>query len=162
MIDRPSCTDSVNRRSIYPPPISLPLSVYLSMLSSGSLHCACIHVASSLVLILFKMARTRLESLTLQCTATNRVRLSVPTVWSDFHTLRLKWVFNAYDELLQMWCYAEDLDSFEHAGSEVVTFMTGEVGYLYFATENNRSYGLRLITLISKTMLVDMDDCSFP
>ncbi|KAF8556258.1 alpha/beta-hydrolase [Imleria badia] len=38
----------------------------------------------------------------------------------------LKWVFHAYDELLQLWCYAPDLDSFEHAGSEVVTFMTGE------------------------------------
>ncbi|KAG8218315.1 alpha/beta-hydrolase [Butyriboletus roseoflavus] len=38
----------------------------------------------------------------------------------------LKWVFNAYDELLQMWCYAPDLDSFEYAGNEVVTFMTGE------------------------------------
>ncbi|KAF9224350.1 alpha/beta-hydrolase, partial [Gyrodon lividus] len=38
----------------------------------------------------------------------------------------LKWVFNAYDELLQLWCHAADLDSFEHAGNEVVTFMTGE------------------------------------
>ncbi|KAI9575030.1 hypothetical protein HD554DRAFT_2052000 [Boletus coccyginus] len=38
----------------------------------------------------------------------------------------LKWAFNAYDELLQLWCYAPDLDSFEHAGSEVVNFMTGE------------------------------------
>ncbi|KAH0839594.1 alpha/beta-hydrolase [Lanmaoa asiatica] len=38
----------------------------------------------------------------------------------------LKWVFNTYDELLQLWCHAPDLDSFEHAGSEVVTFMTGE------------------------------------
>ncbi|KAH7916146.1 alpha/beta-hydrolase [Hygrophoropsis aurantiaca] len=36
----------------------------------------------------------------------------------------LKWVFNAYDELLQLWCYAQDLDSFEHAGNEVVNFMT--------------------------------------
>ncbi|KAH7930046.1 alpha/beta-hydrolase [Leucogyrophana mollusca] len=35
----------------------------------------------------------------------------------------LKWVFNAYDELLQLWCYAQDLDSFEHAGNEVVNFM---------------------------------------
>ncbi|KAH7888088.1 alpha/beta-hydrolase [Phlebopus sp. FC_14] len=38
----------------------------------------------------------------------------------------LKWVFNAYDELLQLWCYATDLDAFELAGNEVVTFMTGE------------------------------------
>jgi pimeloyl-ACP methyl ester carboxylesterase len=38
----------------------------------------------------------------------------------------LQWVFHAYDELLQLWCYAPDLDSFEHAGNEVVTFMTGE------------------------------------
>jgi len=40
---------------------------------------------------------------------------------------RLQWVFHAYDELLQLWCYAPDLDSFEHAGNEVVTFTTGEV-----------------------------------
>jgi pimeloyl-ACP methyl ester carboxylesterase len=39
----------------------------------------------------------------------------------------LQWVFNAYDELLQLWCYAPDLDSFEHAGSEIVSFMTGEI-----------------------------------
>lgn len=39
----------------------------------------------------------------------------------------LKWVFNAYDELLQLWCWASDLDTFEHAGSEVVRFMTGEM-----------------------------------
>lgn len=38
----------------------------------------------------------------------------------------LKWVFNAYDELLQLWCYACDLDAFELGASEVVTFMTGE------------------------------------
>lgn len=38
----------------------------------------------------------------------------------------LQWVFHAYDELLQLWCHAPDLDSFEHAGNEVVTFMTGE------------------------------------
>ncbi|KAG1847536.1 alpha/beta-hydrolase [Suillus subalutaceus] len=38
----------------------------------------------------------------------------------------LQWVFHAYDELLQLWCYAPDLDSFEHAGNEVVSFMTGE------------------------------------
>lgn len=83
------------------------------------------------------MARARLESLTLQCTTTNRVCLSVPTVWSDIHIPRLKWVFNAYDELLQLWCYAEDLDSFEHAGSEVVTFMTGEVSCLFHYGERS-------------------------
>ncbi|KAG1773827.1 alpha/beta-hydrolase [Suillus occidentalis] len=42
----------------------------------------------------------------------------------------LQWVFHAYDELLQLWCYAPDLDSFEHAGNEVVTFMTGETDNL--------------------------------
>ncbi|KAG0698846.1 Alpha/Beta hydrolase protein, partial [Suillus ampliporus] len=41
----------------------------------------------------------------------------------------LQWVFHAYDELLQLWCYAPDLDSFEHAGNEVVTFMTQEVSH---------------------------------
>ena len=85
------------------------------------------------------MARARPEPHTLQCTTTDRVCLSVSAVWFDIDTLRLKWVFNAYDELLQLWCYAPDLDSFEHAGNEVVTFMTGEVRYLYFTAENDQS-----------------------
>ncbi|OJA07769.1 hypothetical protein AZE42_02984 [Rhizopogon vesiculosus] len=42
----------------------------------------------------------------------------------------LQWVFHAYDELLQLWCYAPDLDSFEQAGNEVVTFTTGETDNL--------------------------------
>lgn len=55
---------------------------------------------------------------------------------------RLKWVFNAYDELLQLWCYAADLDSFEHAGNEVVTFMTGEVsGRILFQEHVHSSRG---------------------
>jgi len=37
----------------------------------------------------------------------------------------LKWVFTAYDELLQSWCYANDLESFEHVGMEAVTFVVG-------------------------------------
>lgn len=67
-------------------------------------------------------------------------RTMLPTIWSDGDTLRLQWVFNAYDELLQLWCYAPDLDSFEHAGSEVVSFMTGEVRYLCFTAENDHSH----------------------
>lgn len=72
--------------------------------------------------------------------------------------LRLKWVFNAYDEFLQLWCYAQDLDSFEHAGSEVVTFLTGEVRYLISRCgERSLIDGIRLTTLTSKTTLVDAD-----
>ncbi|TFK74449.1 alpha/beta-hydrolase [Pluteus cervinus] len=37
----------------------------------------------------------------------------------------LKWVFTAYDELMQSWCCAEDLESFEHVGMESVTFVVG-------------------------------------
>ncbi|KIJ70401.1 hypothetical protein HYDPIDRAFT_164452 [Hydnomerulius pinastri MD-312] len=73
--------------------------------------------------------------LAFECIAVNSV-LRLTALWPELvlsMTLcnvppptELKWVFNAYDELLQLWCYAADLDSFEHAGNEVVTFMTGE------------------------------------
>ena len=48
-------------------------------------------------------------------------------------------MFNAYDELLQLWCYACDLDAFELGASEVVTFMTGEVRHTYPALEASRA-----------------------
>jgi hypothetical protein len=73
--------------------------------------------------------------LAFECIAVN-CALRVASLWPELVAsltlcnvpppTELKWVFNAYDELLQMWCYAADLDSFEHAGNEVVTFMTGE------------------------------------
>ncbi|KDQ64989.1 hypothetical protein JAAARDRAFT_245121 [Jaapia argillacea MUCL 33604] len=37
----------------------------------------------------------------------------------------LKFVFNIFDEMFQSWCYAEDLESFEHAANEAVTFLAG-------------------------------------
>ncbi|KAJ8086110.1 hypothetical protein AAF712_008282 [Marasmius tenuissimus] len=37
----------------------------------------------------------------------------------------LKWVFNAYDEVMQSWCYADDLESFEHVCMEAVKFIIG-------------------------------------
>uniref|UniRef100_A0A0W0G494 Putative alpha/beta-hydrolase n=1 Tax=Moniliophthora roreri TaxID=221103 RepID=A0A0W0G494_MONRR len=37
----------------------------------------------------------------------------------------LKWVFNAFDEVMQSWCYADDLESFEHVCMEAVKFMVG-------------------------------------
>jgi len=61
---------------------------------------------------------------------------------------RLQWVFHAYDELLQLWCYAPDLDSFEHAGNEVVTFTTGEVNHFVLYARFRRADDVmhRLIT----------------
>ncbi|KIO03144.1 hypothetical protein M404DRAFT_27427 [Pisolithus tinctorius Marx 270] len=73
--------------------------------------------------------------LAFECIAVNAV-LRLTALWPELvlsltlcnvpPPTELKWVFNAYDELLQLWCYAADLDAFEHAASEVVTFMTGE------------------------------------
>jgi len=37
----------------------------------------------------------------------------------------MKWVFNAYDEIMQTWCYAEDLESFEHVTMEASRFLIG-------------------------------------
>ncbi|KAK7060144.1 hypothetical protein VNI00_000908 [Paramarasmius palmivorus] len=37
----------------------------------------------------------------------------------------LKWVFNAFDEVMQSWCYADDLESFEHVCMEAVKFIVG-------------------------------------
>lgn len=36
-------------------------------------------------------------------------------------------MFSAYDEVLQAWCFAEDLDSFEHAGKEAAQWLAGSV-----------------------------------
>ncbi|KAJ7047773.1 Alpha/Beta hydrolase protein [Mycena alexandri] len=38
---------------------------------------------------------------------------------------RLKWIYTAYDELVQTWCFAEDLESYEHVAMEAVTFTFG-------------------------------------
>ncbi|KAJ7477146.1 Alpha/Beta hydrolase protein [Mycena galericulata] len=37
----------------------------------------------------------------------------------------LKWVYTAYDELVQTWCFAEDIESYEHVAMEAVTFTLG-------------------------------------
>ncbi|KAJ7179524.1 Alpha/Beta hydrolase protein [Mycena filopes] len=37
----------------------------------------------------------------------------------------LKWIYTAYDELVQTWCFAEDLESYEHVAMEAVTFTFG-------------------------------------
>ncbi|KAJ6567283.1 Alpha/Beta hydrolase protein [Mycena vulgaris] len=37
----------------------------------------------------------------------------------------LKWIYTAYDELIQTWCFAEDLESYEHVAMEAVTFTLG-------------------------------------
>ncbi|KAF9268306.1 alpha/beta-hydrolase [Marasmius fiardii PR-910] len=37
----------------------------------------------------------------------------------------LKWVYNALDEVMQSWCYADDLESFEHVCMEAVKIMVG-------------------------------------
>lgn len=40
---------------------------------------------------------------------------------------RLKWLFHAYDELMQNLCFAEDLEAFEHGSMEAVRFVVGPV-----------------------------------
>ncbi|CAK5262666.1 unnamed protein product [Mycena citricolor] len=37
----------------------------------------------------------------------------------------LKWIYTAYDELIQTWCFAEDLESYEHIAMEAVTLTLG-------------------------------------
>ncbi|KAJ7162622.1 Alpha/Beta hydrolase protein [Mycena crocata] len=37
----------------------------------------------------------------------------------------LKWIYTAFDELVQTWCFAEDLESYEHVAMEAVTFTLG-------------------------------------
>ncbi|KAJ7672870.1 Alpha/Beta hydrolase protein [Mycena rosella] len=37
----------------------------------------------------------------------------------------LKWIYTAHDELVQTWCFAEDLESYEHVAMEAVTFTLG-------------------------------------
>lgn len=40
---------------------------------------------------------------------------------------RLKWIYTAYDELIQTWCLADDLESYEHVAMEAVTLTFGSV-----------------------------------
>ena len=40
---------------------------------------------------------------------------------------RLRWVFAAYDEIIQSWCFANDHKSFEHTLMETTAFMVGHV-----------------------------------
>ncbi|KAF5388219.1 hypothetical protein D9615_000056 [Tricholomella constricta] len=40
--------------------------------------------------------------------------------------MEVKWVMTAYDELLNNWCCAEDLESFEHVAKESVVFLLGQ------------------------------------
>ncbi|KAJ7283373.1 Alpha/Beta hydrolase protein [Mycena rebaudengoi] len=37
----------------------------------------------------------------------------------------LKWIYTAYDELVQTWCFAEDLETYEHVTMEAVNFIAG-------------------------------------
>lgn len=54
----------------------------------------------------------------------------------DTHTSgRLKWIYTAYDELIQTWCFAEDLESYEHAAMEAVNFTFGCVRSIFLLFE---------------------------
>ncbi|TFK43302.1 Alpha/Beta hydrolase protein [Crucibulum laeve] len=37
----------------------------------------------------------------------------------------LKWVFTALDEILQTWCFADDIESFQHSGMECINLLIG-------------------------------------
>ena len=58
----------------------------------------------------------------LQCEPTDRVRAPFERVRSHngSRRSRLKSVFDALEELAHLWCYAEDLESFETACRELV------------------------------------------
>lgn len=47
----------------------------------------------------------------------------------------LKHVFTALEEMFQSWCHAEDLESLEHAGMEIVRYVTGSDADLDLADE---------------------------
>ena len=36
-------------------------------------------------------------------------------------------MIHGLDDILQLWCYAEDLESFEHANRDLLEFTTGKV-----------------------------------
>lgn len=56
------------------------------------------------------------------------------------------------DELLQLYCFAEDLDTLEHAAKEVADFLAGPVSRLLFSTRVNAKQNTRVAILICWTM----------
>lgn len=80
-----------------------------------------------------------------------RLYLSVSSsVILNVHPSRLKWVFTAYDELMQSWCLAEDLESFEHVGMESVSFVVGPVSLLTGCTKSFADRWFRIVMWICK------------
>jgi hypothetical protein len=40
---------------------------------------------------------------------------------------RQRWTYNTLEELVHSWCYSEDLESLEHAATELLHFLLGPV-----------------------------------
>ncbi|KAJ2924947.1 hypothetical protein H1R20_g12153, partial [Candolleomyces eurysporus] len=41
------------------------------------------------------------------------------------YVIRQRWTYNTLEELVHSWCYSEDLESLEHAATELLTFLLG-------------------------------------
>ena len=49
----------------------------------------------------------------------------------------MKAVFDAYDELFQLWGYAEDLETFEHANKLLLSYCASPVSLIYVTYGSN-------------------------
>lgn len=77
-----------------------------------------------------------------QCPSTNRVSPLTTAAKKNILTLMrttnvsLGWVYNSYEELLLLWSFAEDLESFELAGTEAATLVLGNVRFIFTNTQS--------------------------
>lgn len=72
------------------------------------------------------------QSYVVQCPCPERVsdlELSVP--FEVLTTHRGNRILAAYDELMHSWCFADDLESFEHVANETTEFIVGPVRIKY-------------------------------
>jgi len=43
---------------------------------------------------------------------------------------RSDWTFGLFDEVLKQWCFAEDMETFEHGGVETINLLCGDVSFV--------------------------------
>lgn len=85
----------------------------------------------------FKLSRSLSQHDIVQCFCTDRVRDSFAGHGLHVNSLhftiacRMKAVFDAYDELCQLWGYAEDLETFEHANKLLLSYCASPVRTLW-------------------------------
>lgn len=83
-----------------------------------------------------KVSRNVSEPCTVQRPFTFRVSSLTPHLFIS-HPLyfrRPRWAFTILDETMQRWCFAPDMETFEHAGLEAVNRFIGPVSEAIFST----------------------------